>query len=127
MRVRRYGALGLGSLFIWWGLHGGLTFEVVGVLLFGLFFGGFLAALGSATNGFDGAVDAVVALAVVIVFAGSGLVGWALYRHGLGAVWLAGDAVAIVSLAIVKRHNFLLPVLIGGAVGGFVNGRYIPA
>jgi len=119
--------MGLGSLFIWWGLHGGFTFGVVGMMLFGLFFGGFLAALGSATTGFDGAVDAVVALGVVAILASTGLIGNALYRYGLDAVWLAGDGVAILALAVVKRHNFFVPVLIGGAVGGFVNGRYVPA
>jgi hypothetical protein len=127
VKLRRYVALGLGALFIWWGIQGGFLVESAGAMVFGGFTGGFIAALGAATDSFDGAVESVIALGVVVVVAGSGLVGWTFYRYGVDAVWLAGDAVGIVAIAVVKRQNFVLPVLLGGVTGGFVNDRYLPA
>lgn len=124
---RRALALALGALFIWWGLQGAFLVESVGALWFGMTLGGFIAALGAATTGYDGIVEAVIALGVVLALASVGLVVLSLFRYGLASVDLLGETADIVSMGIVARQMFLVPLLMGGGAGGFVNGRYLPA
>ena len=125
MNRRRTIAIGVGAVFIWWGLQAAFLLESFGALWFGTFVGGFVAALGAATSGYDGVVEAVIALGVVLVVAAPGLAAWTVANHGLDPVTFVADAVALVTYAVVTRLRFLPMIALGGGVGGFVNGRYL--
>jgi hypothetical protein len=119
---RQYVARGVGSLFMWWGIQGGFLVGAIGALWFGTFVGGAIAAAGDARTGFDGVYEALVALAVVVAIAGPGLVVWLVLTHGLGVFGLVDDAVRVLLLVVHVRQVFLLPVVLGGATGGLLNG-----
>ncbi|MUV91044.1 hypothetical protein GJ629_15060, partial [Halapricum sp. CBA1109] len=69
MNRRRTIAIGVGAVFIWWGLQAAFLIDSFGALWFGTFVGGFVAALGAARSGYDGVVEAVIALGVVLAVA----------------------------------------------------------
>jgi len=122
MQTRQYVARGVGSLLMWWGIQGAFLVEAIGALWFGTFFGGAIAAMGVARTGFDGVYEALVALVIVIVVGGTGLVVWLLLTYGLGVLGQIDDAARLVLLGVHVRQVFLLPVVLGGASGGLLNG-----